>query len=57
MSIYDYRDRPAYGRLSIGRHYADNRYILKWWTPEHDKAIADQIAEMRWGARASGSTG
>lgn len=48
MSIYDYRDRPAYGRLSIGRHYADNRYILKWWTPEHDKAIAKQIAKMRW---------
>jgi hypothetical protein len=48
MSIYDFRDRPAYERLKVERHYADNKHILKWWTPEHDKILAQQIAQMQW---------
>ncbi len=48
MSTYDFRDRPAYGHLKVERRYADNRYILKWWTPEHDKIIVQQIAQMQW---------
>ena len=48
MSIYDFRDRPAYGRFKVERSYADNRHILKWWASEHDKIIAQQIAQMQW---------
>jgi hypothetical protein len=48
MSIYDFRDRPAYERLKVERHYAENKHILKWWTPEHDKILARQIAQMQW---------
>ena len=48
MSIYDYRDRPAYGLFKTEPHYAKNRYILKWWTHEHDKLLATQIAQWQW---------
>jgi hypothetical protein len=48
MSIYDYRDKPAYGFFKTELHYSKNRYILKWWTPEHDELLATQIARWQW---------
>ena len=35
-------------RLPTEASYAKNRYILKWWTPEHDKLLADQIGKEQW---------
>ena len=48
MSIYDYREKPAYGFFEREPHYSKNRYILKWWTPEHDELLAAQIARWQW---------
>ena len=48
MSIYDYRDKPAYGSLQTEPNYSKSRHILKWWTPEHDKLLAVQIARWQW---------
>ena len=48
MSIYNYRDKPAYGLFKTESHYSKNRYILKWWTPEHDALLAAQIARWQW---------
>ncbi len=48
MSIYDYRDRPAYRPFKVEPHYAKNRHILKWWAPNHDQLVADQIARKQW---------
>jgi hypothetical protein len=28
--------------------YADNQYILEWWTPGHDAAVQAEIARMGW---------
>jgi hypothetical protein len=48
MSIYDQRDKPAYERFKAEPHYAKNPHILKWWTPQHDKILAEQIARKQW---------
>ena len=48
MSIYDYRDRPAYGNFQTNPHYCKNRHILKWWTPSHDKLLSKQIKKEQW---------
>lgn len=48
MSIYDYRDKPAYGLFKTEPHYSKNRYILKWWTSEHDALLVAQIARWQW---------
>lgn len=48
MSIYDHRDRPAYRNLDTPLQYADNEYILKWWTNHHDNEIAKQISIFAW---------
>ena len=48
MSIYDYRDKPAYGLFKTEPNYSKNRHILKWWTPEHDELLAVQIARWQW---------
>lgn len=49
MSVYDHRNKPAYG---IAPHKAageeKNPYILKWWTPNHDQAILQTIREYQW---------
>ena len=37
-----------YNRLPTEPSYAKNRHILKWWTPEHDKLLIDQIAKDQW---------
>lgn len=49
MSIYDNRDRSAYGPYQEEpKSYSRNRHILKWWTPEHDNMLATQIARWHW---------
>lgn len=49
MSVYDHRNKPAYG---IAPHKdageEKNSYILKWWTPNHDHAIMQAIGEYQW---------
>jgi len=48
MTIYDSRDKPAYGNFRAERRYGENPYILKWWTPSHDELLAKQIAGHQW---------
>ena len=48
MSIYDYRDRSAYGGFSADSRYCENPHILKWWTDAHDQLIANQIEAEQW---------
>jgi hypothetical protein len=48
LSIYDYRDRPAYGRFYTEPHYCENPYILKCWKPEHDELLINQIKKEQW---------
>ena len=48
MSIYDHRDKPAYGNFAAKPHYCKNPYILKWWTSAHDQLIAKQIQKEQW---------
>ena len=48
MSIYDHRDKPAYGNFAAKPHYCKNPYILKWWTSAHDQLIAKQIEKEQW---------
>lgn len=46
MTIYDYRDRPAY-RSDAFREYT-NRNISKWWGKEHDNLIVYMIEMWQW---------
>ena len=46
MSIYDYRDRPAY-RSDAFKPYT-NQNISKWWGDEHDNLIELIIREWQW---------
>jgi hypothetical protein len=46
MSIYDYRDRPAY-RNEDWPPYS-NRNISKWWTAEHDELLGRLIDRWQW---------
>ncbi len=48
MSVYDYRDKPAYGNFSVKPSYCRNSHILKWWTPAHDQLIVEQIEKAQW---------
>lgn len=48
MSIYDYRDRPAYPDFEAPDSYCDNQYINSWWTSEHDNLIKNQIEIEQW---------
>lgn len=48
MSIYDHRDKPAYGLFKIEPHYAKNQYILKWWNSTLDELLATQISHWQW---------
>ncbi|MBN2501266.1 MAG: hypothetical protein JXB38_10850 [Anaerolineales bacterium] len=45
MSIYDYRDRPAY--RDDFRPYA-NKNIAKWWGQAHDDLILELIKKWQW---------
>jgi len=48
MSIYDYRDRPAYGGFSADPAYSANPYILKWWSTAHDQRLSSEIQKKQW---------
>ncbi len=48
MSIYDQRDKPAYGDSRSNPLYCANPYILKWWTDAHDRLLSAQIKEKQW---------
>jgi len=48
LGIYDQRDSPAYGNLSVKKSYCGNRHILKWWSPVHDQLIVEQIEREQW---------
>ena len=48
MSVYDHRDRPAYGGFGADPDYCTNSYILKWWSDEHDHLIALEIQAQQW---------
>jgi hypothetical protein len=48
MSIYDQRDRSAYGDCGSNPLYCTNPYILKWWTDAHDRLLSAQIEEKQW---------
>jgi hypothetical protein len=46
MSIYDYRDRPAY-RDEDWPPYS-NRNISRWWTAEHDELLGRLVEQWQW---------
>jgi len=48
MSIYDQRTKPAYRNHDIDISYADSKYILNWWTSEHDQLIINLIDRFQW---------
>jgi hypothetical protein len=48
MSIYDHRDKPAYGLFKTEPHYSKNKHILEWWTSEHDELLRTQIVRWQW---------
>jgi hypothetical protein len=48
MSIYDHRDKPAYGSFSANSNYCENPCILKWWSASHDQLLSRQISEKQW---------
>ena len=48
MSIYDQREKSAYGNFSVKRSYCKNPHILKWWTSKHDQLIVKQIEKEQW---------
>ncbi len=48
MSIYDYRDRPAYEYNLTSWESYTNRNISKWWTEKHDHLIEQLIAKWQW---------
>jgi len=46
VSVYDYRDRPAYGNEDWPPY--SNRNIAKWWTIKHDELLGRLIDEWQW---------
>ncbi len=48
MSVYEGRDKPAYGNFSVKRSYSKNPHILKWWGPAHDQLLVKQIEKNQW---------
>jgi hypothetical protein len=49
MSVYNQRDKPAYGaNAGLDTAYGKNPHILKWWTPAHDQLIEQAIQEYQW---------
>ncbi len=48
MGIYDCREEPAY-RNTPWRTYAPKNFdVPRWWTPEHDRLLAERIGEEQW---------
>lgn len=47
-SVYDHRDKSAYGDGKVDPRYCENPFILKWWTAAHDQLLARRIKEDQW---------
>jgi len=47
-SVYDNRTISAHSGLRAEPHYCENRHILPWWTPEHDRTLAERIRRLQW---------
>lgn len=48
MRKRDERLEPAYRGNEIDITFADNEYILKWWSEKHDEIIKKLIQKLRW---------
>lgn len=48
MGEYLQRRKSFYGAWDVDISDADNRYILEWWSSDHDALIRQLIAEYRW---------
>ena len=48
MSIYDQRDKPAYGLFKTEPHYSKNQNILEWWNSNLDELLVTQISLWQW---------
>lgn len=49
MSVYDHREKPVNQPVyNFDPQHAKNRYILDWWTTEHDQILRRQIEGMYW---------
>jgi len=48
MGIYDQRTKPAYRIDNIHKDFANNQYILDWWSSAHDQLIIDLIHQYQW---------
>lgn len=48
MSIYDYRERSAYGLFKTEPHYSKDPFILKWWNSSLDEILINQISHWQW---------
>jgi hypothetical protein len=48
MSVYNYRDKPAYRQRRISKDYSKNPHILKWWNKSHDKLLVELIERYQW---------
>jgi len=48
MSIYDFRDKPAYKTIDVKEDYCQNKSILAWWSELHDDLINILIQKYQW---------
>lgn len=48
MSPVDERRQSAYGSLVAPPSYAENPFILRWWSPAHDEALRQEITRHHW---------
>lgn len=48
MSIYDQRNTNAYGLAKSNKKSSKNKHILKWWNPDLDNLLAQQITKWQW---------
>lgn len=48
MTIYDYKDCPAYQKVVGNPEYLKNEFILDWWTYKHDELLKNQISKLHW---------
>ena len=48
MEINDEADIPTTWKAPKRRIYSRNKFILRWWTPEHDVLLVDTIERLQW---------
>lgn len=47
-SVYDHRDKSAYGNWKVDPRDCENPFILKWWAASHDELLQQEIREKQW---------